>query len=214
MNNRFAKPIYASPGEIILKTGNKLIDSENNLYEESDPRKNVPDSRLSQGYRYKGPEVLKDTTKNVMISRRYYYEKILNKKSLIRKGYKYNSTANIIPNTQYTLNDNDVQNVIKKAINAVAYITDCNMIGIKFDNNTYTVTYYSNIDFKNDPRNGIKILQHDVSEMLEMLENKEAMALENEQDINECLKYTKDLNHISEIVELLVTCEESINSSM
>ena len=150
MNNRFAKPIYASPGEIILKTGNQLIDSENNLYEESDPRKNVPDSRLSQGYRYKGPEVLKDTTKNVMISRRYYYEKILNKKSLIRKGYKYNSTANIIPNTQYTLNDNDVQNVIKKAINAVVYIEDCNMIGIKFDNNTYTVTYYSNIDFKND----------------------------------------------------------------
>lgn len=76
-----------------------------------------------------------------------------------------------------------------------------------------TIRALSNIDFKNDPRNGIKILQHDVSEMLEMLENKEAMALENEQDINECLKYTKDLNHISEIVELLVTCEESINSS-
>ncbi len=72
---------------------------------------------------------------------------------------------------------------------------------------------FSNIDFKNDPRNGIKILQHDVSEMLEMIENKEAVALENEQDINECLKYTKDLNHISTIVELLVNCEESINSS-
>ncbi len=72
---------------------------------------------------------------------------------------------------------------------------------------------FSNIDFKNDPRNGIKILQHDVSEMLEMLENKEAVALENAQDITECLKYTKDLNHISDIVELLVTCEESINSS-
>ena len=154
MNNRFANPIYASPGEIILKTGNKIIDSENNVYEENGLHKDIPDPRLDKAYRYKGPSSISepDKKKNVMVSKRYYYEKIMKKKMIQRKGYTLiNNDDKIIPTIGITsVRKLDIQVFIKNAINKLAYIEDnCTCFNIIHNNDgTLSSYYFKNVDIQ------------------------------------------------------------------
>ena len=176
MNNRFASPIYASPGVLPLTMGIKRVDEFNlkkngidinQLIKEehyrTDPRMN--DSKYNK-FKYIGPEdndidwmQYQPKQNNTIVSKQSYYEKISNKKLIILPNFIYNDiNNNLIPNVGFSSLNNvtEPNDFIKNCMNKLQILPNAysfNIVYYKTPQPYYSVFYYnkdtSQLDFKN-----------------------------------------------------------------
>lgn len=66
------------------------------------------------------------------------------------------------------------------------------------------------INLKSDPRNALKILKHDVMEILELCNAKSECNKKHTADLDECEKLLEILKQISDVGDSLIQCEDAI----
>lgn len=77
---------------------------------------------------------------------------------------------------------------------------------------TSTTTTSSSINLKNDPRNLLKLFQHDINELLSYSNENINSNSNSNIDINKCSDIINDLNSLIQLNNTITLCEENITN--